>query len=127
MTQSTHAHLLSFSMLWALTGLVFAFTSYPLWIRIGFAPIVLIAQVADISCWWLARLPDVGPYFAVAIMGTGALVALGLALQIVLSLFNMYGCKGKVVLLLLGLTFGAGGGIVFTKYVQPYIAEEKGG
>ena len=31
-------------------------------------------QVADVLCWWLARLPDVGPYFAVAILGTGAIV-----------------------------------------------------
>jgi len=125
LTQSTHAHLLTFAILWAGTGMVFAFTSYPCWMRIGIAPVVLIAQVADIGCWWLARLPDVGPYFAVAIMGTGAVVGLGLTAQIILSLFNMYGCKGKVVLCLLMLAGAAGGGLVYTKFIAPEIAAEK--
>lgn len=125
LTQSTHAHLLTFAVLWAATGLVFAFTSYPCWMRIGIAPIVLVAQVADIACWWLARLPDVGPYFAVAIMGTGAVVGLGLTAQIILSLFNMYGSKGKAVLLVLMLVGAAGGGLVYTKYIAPEIAAEK--
>jgi hypothetical protein len=127
LTQSTHAHLLSFSMLWALTGIIFAFTSYPLWIRVGLSPIVLVFQIVDIAFWWLARLPDVGPYFAVGIMGTGAIVGLGLVLQILLSLFNMYGCKGKFVLLLLLVAGGAGGGLVYTKYIQPQVAEETKG
>ena len=91
LTESTHLHLLSFAMLWALTGLVFAFSSYPVWLRCVLAPLVLVAQVADVSCWWLARLAGVGPYFALTIMGTGAVVGLGLGLQIVLSLINMYG------------------------------------
>ena len=125
LTTSTHAHLLTFSLLWAATGLVFAFTSYPYILRITLAPIVLIAQVADIGCWWLARLPDVGPYFALAIMATGGIVGLGIVLQIVLSLFNMYGGKGKVILLILMLIAGAGGGIVYGKYIAPMVAEEK--
>ena len=82
--------------------LIFAFSSYPTWLRCILAPLVLLAQVADVSCWWLARLrPAVGPYFALAIIGTGALVGVGLLLQIVLSLFNMYRLPGKMVLLLL--------------------------
>lgn len=125
LTQSTHAHLLTFSLLWAATGLVFAFTSYSLFIRSTIAPIVLIAQIIDIGCWWLARLPGVGPYFALAIMGTGGIVGLGLILQIVLSLFNMYAGKGKVVILLLLLFGGAGGGLVYSKYIAPMVAEEK--
>jgi hypothetical protein len=125
LTQSTHAHLLSFSMLWALTGLAFAFTSYPRWLRVCLSPLVLIAQVADIACWWLARLPDVGPYFAVAIFGTGALVGIGLSLQIVLSMFNMYGGKGKMVLAFICL-FGIGGlGAVYIKCIEPEVAAER--
>jgi hypothetical protein len=127
LTQSTHAHLLSFSMLWALTGIVFAFTSYPLWIRVGLSPVVLVFQIVDIAFWWLARLPDVGPYFAVGIMGTGAIVGLGLTLQIVLSLFNMYGGKGKAILLILLLAGVGTGGLVYTKYIQPTISEEAKG
>lgn len=127
LTQSTHAHLLTFSLLWAATGLVFAFTSYPAIVRSTLAPIVLIAQIIDIACWWLARLPDTGPYFALAIMGTGAIVGLGLGLQIVLSLFNMHSWKGKFLILLLLLGGGAAGGWVYTQHVAPMVAEEKQG
>jgi hypothetical protein len=125
LTQSTHAHLLSFSMLWALTGLAFAFTSYPRWMRVCLSPLVLVAQVADISFWWLARLPDVGPCFAVAIFGTGALVGIGLSLQIVLSMFNMYGGKGKLVLAFICLLGIGGLGVVYIKCIEPEVATEK--
>jgi hypothetical protein len=101
LTQTTHLHLLSFCVLWMLTGLIFAFTSYPTSVRCILAPVVLLAQVADVSCWWLARLDGVGPYFALTIIGTGAVVGLGLWLQIVLSLFNMYKLPGRLVLLVL--------------------------
>ncbi len=53
LTQSTHAHLLTFSILWALTGLCFAFTHYSSFVRCILSPVVLIAQVADVACWWL--------------------------------------------------------------------------
>ncbi len=127
LTQSTHAHMLSFSMLWALTGLVFAFTSYPLWMRVMVAPMVLVAQIADIACWWLARLPDSGPYFAAAIMGTGALVGLGLTLHIVLSLFNMYNAKGKVILAAMFLGAGVGMAILAPKVLDEVKAEKAAG
>jgi len=125
LTQSTHAHLLSFALLWMSTGLIFAFTSYPLAVRLAIAPIVLIAQVADVLCWWLARLPDAGPYFAVVIVGTGAVVGLGLFLQILLSLFNMYTSKGRMVLAFLGLFAFAAVGGVFIKYIDPALTAEK--
>jgi hypothetical protein len=124
LTQSTHAHLLSFAMLWALTGLTFAFTSYPLWARVTLAPIVLLAQLIDVACWWLARLPDVGPYFALAVIGTGAVVGVGLVLQIVLSLFNMYSGKGKAVLVLLFALAGGAAYLTFEKYIQPEVTAE---
>lgn len=126
LTQSTHAHLLSFAVLFALTGFVYAFTSHPAFVRGVLAPVVLVAQVADVSCWWLARLPlPYGPLFAQTIMATGAVVGLGLVLQIVLSLFNMYGVKGKVVLLLLFLAAGAGAYVVGDKVILRRLAEEK--
>src|SRR5262249_23902977 len=74
LAETTHVHLLSFCMLWMLTGVIFAFSSYWKWLRCILAPPVLLAQVADVACWWLARLPDVGPYFALAIIGTGTVV-----------------------------------------------------
>ena len=125
LTQSTHAHLLSFAVLFGLTGFIFAFTSYPGIIRGVIGPIVLIAQVADVSCWWLARLPSpYGPNFAMAIIGTGGIVGMGRMAQIVLGLFNMYGCKGKVVLLLLFALAGGLGFVAKVKVVDPFIEQE---
>jgi hypothetical protein len=125
LTQSTHAHLLSFSMLFTLTGLVFAFTSYPGLLRGILGPIVLMAQVLDITCWWMARVPNYGPYFAQAILVTGGIVGLGLALQIVLGLLNMYAWKGKAVVMLLLIMGGATVGFIAMNVVQPALDVER--
>ena len=125
LTQSTHAHLLSFAVLFSLTGLTFAFTSYPVWLRCILGPMVLIAQFADVSCWWLARLEPMGLYFAKTIIATGGVVGLGLVLQIVLGLFNMYHLRGKFVVLLL-MAMGAGlGGVTYVKVIGPHLEKEK--
>ena len=125
LTQSTHAHLLSFSMLWALTGIVFAFTNNSYFLRCLLSPIVLIAQILDISCWWLSRLDGIGPYFALAILGTGAVVGLGVGAQITLSLWSMYGKKGRCVLLLLALIAAGLFGLTYQKVIKPQLEDEK--
>ncbi len=124
LSQTTHLHLLSFCMLWMLTGLIFAFSSYPTWARCILAPIVLLAQVADVCCWWLARLNGVGPYFALAIIGTGSVVGFGLFLQIVLSLFNMYRMKGRAVLVLL-LAAAVASAVAVEPIIDGHLAREK--
>jgi hypothetical protein len=86
---------------------------------------VLAVQVIDISCWWLARLDGVGPYFAMAILVTGGLVALGLSLQIILSLFNMYGGVGKTVLVLLFAAGAAGAACLYLNVLAPTLKAEK--
>jgi hypothetical protein len=121
LAQTTHVHLLGFSMLYGLTGLLFAFTSYPAFVRVLLCPLPLLVQVIDIACWWLARYD---PVFAYAIPITGAIVAVGLLLQIVLSLFSMYGKGGKVVLLLLFLAAGAGAGALKVKVIDPFLTHE---
>ncbi len=121
LAQTTHVHLLGFSMLYGLTGLIFAFTSYPGLVRFVIAPLPLVAQVADISCWWLARLD---PLYAHVIVFTGAAVAAGLMLQIALTLFNLYGKAGKGVLLLLLLAAGWGAWQLKGP-IEQYVAEEK--
>ncbi len=125
LASSTHTHLLSFSMLFSLTGIVFAFSSYPAVLRASLGPVVLLAQLADISCWWLARLDTVGPTFATMIVGTGGVVGLGLAAQIVLGLFDLYGKKGKGVLALVALTaIGAFLTLVVT-VIEPTLKAER--
>lgn len=94
LAQTTHVHLLGFSMLFAITGLIFALTSYPIGLRLIFGPFTLVAQIIDISCWWLGRAD---PNLARIIAVTGGLVAMGLIVQVVGSLFNMFRGAGKVV------------------------------
>jgi hypothetical protein len=124
LAQTTHVHLLGFSMLYGLTGLIFAFTSYPGWMRFVLAPLPLLAQVADISCWWLGRLD---PQFAHTISITGGIVAAGLFLHIVLSLFNMFSWRGWLVLILLFGLAGFGGFTAYQKVIDPFLQQESKG
>jgi hypothetical protein len=121
LTQSTHVHLLSFSMLYLLTGVIFAFTSLPGFVRCLIAPLPLVAQVVDVACWWLTRSD---PRFADGIIIAGGVVAAGLMLHIVLGLFSMYGKVGKAVLLLL-IAAGGIGAWQARPYVETFLAAEK--
>jgi hypothetical protein len=122
LAQTTHVHLLGFAMLYGLTGMLFALTSYPRALRLVVAPLPLVAQMIDIGCWWLARFD---PMYAYLIAITGGIVAAGLGLHVVLTLFNLFGRVGRVVLALL-LIVAAGGGFIFVdKVIGPYLIQEK--
>ena len=112
-----HIHLLSFSILYGLTGLIFAFTSYPSWCRVLLAPLPLAAQLVDVACWWLRVMTPCEHHH-----GDRGLVAASLLLQIVLSLFNMYGRHGKKVGRAAAL--GAAAGFVAkTIVIDPYLEQ----
>ncbi len=126
LAQTTHTHLLGFAMLYGLTGLILSFSSYPRLVRIVLCPLPLLAQIVDISFWWLARLPDPhGPMFARWIVYSGAVVAVGLLLHIVLSLFNLFRVKGWLVLILLFAAVGYASYETKMRVIDPYIAQEK--
>jgi len=122
LAETTHVHLLGFSMLYGLTGLLLTLTSYPGWLRFVLGPWVLIAQVVDIACWWLARG---NPVYADAIRFTGMAVGAGLFAQIVLTLFNLFGKAGKTVLLIMAIAATCGAAVVKERYLDPYLASEK--
>jgi hypothetical protein len=117
-------HLLGLAMLYGLTGLLFTFTGYPGWVRGVLGPLPLLAQVADIGFWWLARTD---PAYAQAVIVSGAAVGLGVALQILLSLFSMFGRAGKLVVVLLLLSGCVGGLVVKDRVIDPYPAREAPG
>jgi hypothetical protein len=121
LAQTTHVHLLGFGILYGLTGLIFSFTSYPLIIRLLIAPLPLLVQVVDISCWWLARYD---PMFAHLIPLTGALVAAGLFVHIAGSLFNMFGSAGKAVVLAILLAGAGGGYFLYEEVIAPKLEQE---
>jgi hypothetical protein len=126
LAQSSHVHLLGFAVLYGFTGLIFAFTSLPGILRGTIGPIVLIAQVVDISFWWLARLDSpYGPMFAQMIMASGAVVAMGLLFQIVVSTFDMYPLKGKLVVLMMYLAAAGAAVPLYTQVISPALKAEK--
>jgi hypothetical protein len=125
---STHVHLLGFSMLYGLTGLIFALTGWPGFLRVLIAPLPLVAQVVDISFWWLARLPEPqGPMFADSIRFSGMVVAVGLGLQIVLTMYSLFGKFGKVVVTILLVAAGFGVHQLNEKIIVPYLKAEREG
>jgi hypothetical protein len=124
LAQTTHAHLLSFAVLFTFTGLLFALTNYPGLLRLILAPLVLVAQVADIACWWLARLDGpLGESLARAIPITGAIVGIGLIIQIVLTLWHLFGAFGRLLLLLIFAAGAYGGWVAKEKFADPFLKE----
>jgi hypothetical protein len=122
LAQTTHVHLLGFAMLYGLTGLLFALTSYPRWVRLSVAPLPLIAQLIDIGCWWLAR---VDPTYAHLIAVTGGIVAAGLGIHIVFTTFSLFGRVGRGVLAILLIAAACGGYLLVDKVIGPYLNHEK--
>ncbi len=88
----TDTHMMAFAVLFGATGLLFAFTRYPSIIRSIFGPWVLFFQVVDIGLWWMARLD---PLFAYMIPISGALVGLGLGIQLLGGLYDLFGPRPK--------------------------------
>jgi hypothetical protein len=127
LAQTTHVHMLGFAVLYGLTGLILAFTTYPAAIRVPLAPLPLVAQVVDISLWWLARLDEpYGHMLARGIPITGAIVGASLGLQLLLSLFDLFGRAWKISLfVVICLTIGGGLGLK-QKVIDPHLTKEKG-
>jgi hypothetical protein len=122
LAQTTHVHLIGFALVYGLTGLTVTFTSYPAWLRGLIGPLPLIAQIVDIGFWWLGRAD---PTYARAIVFTGGIVALSLALQIGLSLFNMFGKAGKATLVVLVVATCLGAFLLKERLVEPYLSKER--
>lgn len=88
----THTHMMAFAVLFGCTGMLFAFTRFPSIVRAIFGPWVLLFQVIDIGLWWMARLD---PIFAKMIPISGALVGLGLGIQLLGGLYDVLGPMPK--------------------------------
>lgn len=120
---TTHVHMFGFTIMYCLTGLIFSFTTYPIWARAIVAPAALVTSVTEIGIgWWLGRLD---PCPAAATAAFGALTGGLLLVQIFGSLFDMYGKKGRLVLLTLIAATAIGGLLLHGKVVGPYLEEEK--
>lgn len=83
----SHIHLFGMSFIFVLTSLVFVFSAMPAWLRVVLIAIPFLAIWLDVGSWWFTRND---PIFAYTVIVGGALMGISLALQIGISLSEMW-------------------------------------
>jgi uncharacterized membrane protein len=79
-------------------------------------PWTLVAQIADITCWWLA---GENPQFAHLILITGGLVGIGFCAQMLMGFWDLFRGTGRVILFLVLILIGLGVARLYVKVVEP--------
>jgi hypothetical protein len=83
----SHVHLFGISMVFLLTGAIFALSATPSWLRVSLIALPYLAIFADIAAWWVTRYE---PLFAYVVVIGGAAMGISLAGQILISLWDMW-------------------------------------
>lgn len=83
----SHVHLFGISIVFLLTGMIFALSSISSKWRLSIITLPYLAMWADIGSWWLTKYE---PVFAYVVVASGALIGLALAVQIFVSLWEMW-------------------------------------
>lgn len=83
----SHVHLFGISIIFLLTGAVFSFSTTPVWLRVSIVAVPYFSIVADIGSWWLTKFY---PAFGAVVVIGGAIMGLSLAVQILVSLWEMW-------------------------------------
>jgi hypothetical protein len=83
----SHIHLFGMSFIFMFTSFIFAFSERSRILRSVLIAIPFIAIWLDIGSWWFTKFR---PLFAYTVIGGGALMGLSLAMQICLSLYEMW-------------------------------------
>ncbi|CCA93148.1 MULTISPECIES: hypothetical protein [Novosphingobium] len=83
----SHVHLFGISIIFLLTGAIFALSRITPWIRIVFVVIPYLSILADIGSWWLTKF---NPVFGIIVVISGAVMGLVLACQIFIPLWEMW-------------------------------------
>jgi hypothetical protein len=83
----SHIHLFGMSFIFMLTSLIFIFSEIPASIRAVLVAVPFLAIWLDIGSWWFTKH---APIFAYIVIGGGLLMGLSLALQIGISLYEMW-------------------------------------
>ena len=83
----SHIHLFGISIIFLLTGTIFALSDTAVWLRVSLVVIPYLAIVADIGSWWLTKFE---PVFAWVVIIGGGFMGLALAGQILISLWQMW-------------------------------------
>lgn len=83
----SHVHLFGISIIFLLTGAIFAFSRVPLMPRICLLVLPYLAIWVDIGSWWATRY---APVFAYTVLAGGAVMSISFAAQILISIWDMW-------------------------------------
>jgi hypothetical protein len=83
----SHIHLFGISMIFLLTGTIFSFSALPQSARVLLVVLPYLSITADIGSWWLTHF---FPLFGAIVVFGGAIMGLSMAMQIVVSLWEMW-------------------------------------
>ena len=84
----SHVHLFGLSLIFLVTGGIFALSEIPEFWRVLLVVAPYISILADIGSWWGTKY--LSPVFSYIVIAGGALMGLALAAQIVISLWQMW-------------------------------------
>jgi hypothetical protein len=84
----SHIHLFGISLIFLVTGAIFALSETPAWLRVTLVVIPYLTIIMDIGSWWLTKYLD--PAFAYIVLIGGAGMGLALAVQIFIPLWEMW-------------------------------------
>ncbi|MGO9771188.1 MAG: hypothetical protein ACLPSW_16895 [Roseiarcus sp.] len=89
LAEVSHIHLFGISIIFLLTGAIFAFSETAIWLRVTLVVVPYLTILADIGSWWLTKYVDPA-VFAYVVVGGGACMGLALAAQILIGLWEMW-------------------------------------
>ena len=89
LAEVSHIHLFSISIIFLLTGAIFALSEMPIWVRVFLVVVPYLTIVMDIGSWWLTKYLDPA-FFAYVVIAGGGGMGLALAAQILISLWEMW-------------------------------------
>jgi hypothetical protein len=84
----SHIHLFGISIIFLLTGAIFALSETPVWLRVSLVVLPYLTIMMDIGSWWFTKYLD--PAFAYVVIAGGAGMGLALAAQILIALWEMW-------------------------------------
>src|ERR1035437_8185108 len=84
----SHIHLFGISIIFLLTGAIFALSETPTWLRVSLVVVPYLTILMDIGSWWLTKYLDPS-FFSYVVIAGGACMGLALAAQILIALWEM--------------------------------------
>jgi hypothetical protein len=85
----SHIHLFGMSIIFLLTGAIFALSGTPIWLRVFLVVVPYLAILMDIGSWWFTKYLDPA-FFTYVVVAGGACMGLALAGQILIALWEMW-------------------------------------